>query len=284
MGNDALNAENLLQIFTNPAFQSILQLFQKPLLDKIEKLEEKNNELFMKIKEIENAAEKFMKTKEEVQETVQEIKTKFEAKIVSQQSTHQEKEKAERINNIVITGYPETEGEELKKSLTEFFESKFERKQIALDCCRMGPKASKEEQNTDIKPRPIKVRFNSVWDQRTIYGNRIQNLKKTGIFINEDLSPENSKKSFIARKLKREKKIFNTYTNEGTVYVKTSEFAEPEVFTHKLIKKLTIKDAQEGFMSCANSENVLLSENKGTTSKTAPEENRTNTKEDNNKF
>jgi len=105
MGNDALNAENLLQIITNPAFQSILQLFQKPLLDKIEKLEEKNNELFMKIKEIEKTAEKFMKTKEEVQETVQEIKTKFEAKIVSQQSTHQEKEKAERINNIVITGY-----------------------------------------------------------------------------------------------------------------------------------------------------------------------------------
>jgi len=159
------------------------------------------------------------------------------------------------------------EEEDLKKSLTEFFEAKFDRKQIAFECCRLGPKIAKtEEPNKEIKPRAIKVHFDSVWDQRIIYTNRIQNLRQTGIFINEDLSPENAKKSFIARKLRREKKIYNTYTSNGTVYIKSSEYAEPEVFTTELLKKLTGKEDQtEVFLSCTNSENSLREENKKST-------------------
>ena len=73
------------------------------------------------------------------------------------------------------------------------------------------------------------ITLQSVWDVRQIYRERIQVLRNTGIYIQEDLTKENSFLFYQARKLKKKKIIVNTWTQEGEVYYKEKQDSTPKL-------------------------------------------------------
>jgi len=75
------------------------------------------------------------------------------------------------------------------------------------------------------------------------------------MFLNEDLTPEKGKQAYQARQLKREGKIYQTFTQEGNVYIKETEFGEIEELTVKKIEKLS--QSKEIFLSCKNCVNSV---------------------------
>lgn len=78
------------------------------------------------------------------------------------------------------------------------------------------PKRGKE------KHRPILVKFNSIKTRKMVYGSRSL-LKKTPVFINEHLTPNNAHLYAIARGLVKEGKAISTWTAGGITYIKWVE-------------------------------------------------------------
>ena len=73
----------------------------------------------------------------------------------------------------------------------------------------------------DGNPRPVLVKFVSYRAREMVFKAR-KNLPK-GVYINEDLTPGNSKLSYQMREMKRLGHITDTWTYDGRVYVKVLE-------------------------------------------------------------
>ena len=216
----------VLSLFSNTAFQSMLQLLQKPLQEKIDLLEKSNLELKQKVNELEKKTCKLNEQLTSLKEETKEIKT----------NDKEQQQQNEKRNNLIFTGIPEEENEDLNKKITEYFEAKFEKKGVQFKCERMGkiPEKKSEDDSPKPRPRPIKVLFSNFWDKRSIYNDRIKSLKNTGMYLNEDLIPSKAKLAFIARKLKREGKIHSTFTNDGQVYIRKTDTSEAIVFNEEI--------------------------------------------------
>ena len=89
------------------------------------------------------------------------------------------------------------------------------------------PRTNEELQETEMWK--LLITLQSVWDVRQIYRERIQVLRNTGIYIQEDLTKENSFLFYQARKLKKKKIIVNTWTQEGEVYYKEKQDSTPKL-------------------------------------------------------
>ena len=89
------------------------------------------------------------------------------------------------------------------------------------------PRINEELQETEMWK--LLITLQSVWDVRQIYRERIQVLRNTGIYIQEDLTKENSFLFYQARKLKKKKIIVNTWTQEGEVYYKEKQDSTPKL-------------------------------------------------------
>ena len=89
------------------------------------------------------------------------------------------------------------------------------------------PRKNEELQETEMWK--LLITLQSVWDVRQIYRERIQVLRNTGIYIQEDLTKENSFLFYQARKLKKKKIIVNTWTQEGEVYFKEKQDSTPKL-------------------------------------------------------
>lgn len=228
MNNNVLTAEDLLNLFSSTTFQNLLTLIQKPLIEKIEKLEEKNNEMIDKIKQLENTT----------QILTEKIKKMTEA--TTNQNTIYTQLQMEKRNNLIVTGLEEENNEDLKSRLTQIFHEKFNKTEIKFECERIGKPIDIQPNETETarKPRAIRIKFYSIWDRRTIYSNRIKSLHNTGIFFNEDLMSDKAKLAYEARKLKRQQRIYATYTNEGQVFFKQNETSEPEELNQVKLNEL----------------------------------------------
>lgn len=233
MGNQDGTSDMVLHCLAHPAFQAVLKMLQQPLTERIEKLEKLNYELTKEVSELKQS-----------RNSTKEI-TQLPQEISPSRKNEQDAEDAERQYNLVITGFPEMENEELKKNLTEFFEAKFNKRSIPFECIRIGRQGPNKEETASLRPRPIKVKFDSIWDKRLIYSNKVQSLQNTGIYINEDLNVANIKKAYIARKLKRDKKIYQTFTSQGHIYIKETEFAEPTILTDGTINRISTPTSPE---------------------------------------
>ena len=83
-------------------------------------------------------------------------------------------------------------------------------------------------------------------------------FQNSGLYINEDLMPNKQKLAYLARKMKREKKIYSTFTCDGEVYIKETELSEPKVFTEEFIKIHSQQNENaEVFLSCQNSNSSI---------------------------
>ena len=227
---NVLTAEDLLNLFASATFQNLLSLIQKPLLDKVDKLEEKNNELINRIKQLENTTQILS---EKIRKTTNTTTTN--------QTTVYAQQQIEKRSNLIISGIPEEENDDIKKKLTQIFQEKFNRSETKFDCERIGKSIENqpiESQPTPKKSRAIRVRFYNIWDRRSIFTNRIKSLQSTGIFINEDLMADKAKLAFEARKLKRQKIIYSTYTQEGQVFFKENENSEAKEFNEAILNEI----------------------------------------------
>jgi regulator of replication initiation timing len=77
----------------------------------------------------------------------------------------------------------------------------------------------------------ILVTFNSVWEVRSIYRERIQAFRNTGIFVSEDLYKDESYLFYVARTLKRKNIINSAWTEEGQVYIVEKMGQMPRILT-----------------------------------------------------
>ncbi|XP_046551755.1 uncharacterized protein LOC124261474 [Haliotis rubra] len=80
-------------------------------------------------------------------------------------------------------------------------------------CHRVGKK--RREQN-----RSILVKFVSYWDRNKVIRNKFKlKGKRDNIYINEDLTKYRNHLFKLARDLKKEQRIYSTWTYDGRVYI-----------------------------------------------------------------
>ena len=131
-----------------------------------------------------------------------------------------------------------------KEFIEEILMTKFNRKP-AINALRIlntrGPQQLTPEENAtgqtesdddsnNLQPtNKFLVTFNSIWDVKAIYRERIRALKNSQIYISEDLFREESKLYFLSRCLKKRKLIHSTWTEEGTVFIRESQQKLPRI-------------------------------------------------------
>ena len=206
----------------------------KPMLKKLQILENEQNDANSKIKELEEAntslnkritnLEKELKTvkdkkngntKDIVDPLQSQITTMKHATNIAQRMSDQE-----RRNNVVIHGIDESTGES-PKQLTSKINEVLKKAKIKIDdkfeATRLG-------KNNAGKTRPVKVCLKNYWDKRTIYKARTT-MKATGnkgIFINEDLPKIQQTLLMNCRKARRDNLLVTCWTDEGIVHIKTT--------------------------------------------------------------
>ena len=78
-------------------------------------------------------------------------------------------------------------------------------------------------------PRQVMVRFKEEATKREFYRKRISLKNCTPmIFINEDLTPRRAEIAMTARKLMKEKKLNNTWTVDGNIFIKKGPESKPK--------------------------------------------------------
>ena len=84
----------------------------------------------------------------------------------------------------------------------------------------------------DGTPRPVIVKFIGYNVRKRLYDAR-KKLRETpglnGVYMNEDLTRENSELAYEARKLKRQRQIYDTFTRDCRVYIKRTAEDRPIV-------------------------------------------------------
>ena len=88
---------------------------------------------------------------------------------------------------------------------------------------------SEQSENYTNENYKILLNFNSVWECKSIYRERIQALRNSNIYISEDLSREESQLFYTARQLKKTQRILNTWTEDGQVFIKENIATSPKI-------------------------------------------------------
>ena len=146
----------------------------------------------------------------------------------------------EKINNLVIAGVDEEEGEDVNKKVVELA-NKLKCELTYFHASRLGQN-SRTNENKKRGPRPILVRFATVWERRKLFACR-EKLKNTEdqslkqIFINDDLDKEQSTIYYMARKAKKQKLIYSTWIYQGTVHIAKENKGTPIIIRTR--KELT---------------------------------------------
>ena len=198
------------------------------LQEKIEHKNEENNAL--------RNENKILKEKLAVQEekiaqlTQKENKTSPTSNTTTLQiQSLQNKQRGLRAHNLIITCMKD-DNEDLRQMVQEIFMNKFHKKPQITAVQDISPMDKRIGQNeiqeaststSDVEKKVCKllVTLNSVWELNSIYKQRVQALKGTGIYIGEDLNREESYLFYLARQLKKQKIISNTCTEQGNTYI-----------------------------------------------------------------
>ena len=160
-------------------------------------------------------------------------------------STIDQLEQDKKMNNIRIVGVPEEdEGkeEDVRAKVLDTTKKLNLPKQIKGGDLQSVTRMGRHRQN---KPRDILVTFRCREIRDIVYQNR-KNMPRNvnqPIFINEDLTLHRGKLFYQARLKKKAGKLQATWTQSGTVMVKTDADANPcAVSTYPELKELLSKD------------------------------------------
>jgi len=234
-----------------------------------------NEKIDMKNEENENLKQEVRKLKKVISEQEETI-ADLRAKSKSTPSTNdcpsvntpaiqtiqqpQTKVRGIKAHNLIVT-CPKIHETEPRKIVEDLFMTKFHRKPainavqmfntrgsnsadiVAMpdadtrDVQTINASGATSGQSENVK---ILVTFNSIWETRAIYRERVQALRNTGIYISEDLGREEAQLFYMARQLKRRKMIINAWTEDGAVYIKEYNTSIPRALyaTDPVLNKL----------------------------------------------
>ena len=139
-----------------------------------------------------------------------------------------------RLNNIVVSGIEETQGEDLIAKLKDI-SSKLNCELSQFKARRLGKaKSQQNNANTPTKPRAILVELSSNWEKRKLYAARTK-LKNTTdysqVFFNEDLDKNSSELFYKARQAKKLHKIKSIWTYGCQVFFTNLGSEQPILLT-----------------------------------------------------
>lgn len=126
----------------------------------------------------------------------------------------QQKQRGIKNHNLVIC-CPDSPDSTPKEIVEDIFATKFKRKPSINSI----QKLTSNQSTNEIK---LLVTLNSIWEVKAIYKERVKALRNSGIYVSEDLNREESYLFYLARCLKKEKKIHNSWTENGDVYITES--------------------------------------------------------------
>ena len=119
-----------------------------------------------------------------------------------------------RMNNIVVSGIVESQGEDLIAKLKDI-SSKLNCELSQFKARRLGKVKSQQNDANTPKPRAVLVELSSNWEKRKLYAARTK-LKNTTdysqVFFNEDLDKNSSELFYKARQAKKMHKIKSIWT------------------------------------------------------------------------
>lgn len=149
-----------------------------------------------------------------------------------------------KVHNLIFT-CPDIAEKDPKEYIENLLQEKYFRKINVNNVQLLNKRGQQQSQSEDITTRGnsyndatfmqnccrILVTFNSVWELRCIYRERIQALRNSGIFISEDLYKEESHLFYMARMLKRKNTVVSAWTEEGQVYIVEKQGQIPRILT-----------------------------------------------------
>ena len=163
----------------------------------------------------------------------------LQVRVVSLEERCDDLEQYSRRNTVRIRGLAESANEDTDGLVKDFAAHKLDVKIGTSDLVRSHRVGKKTEDRS--APRDISIRF-TTHNTKTAVMRNARKLKGTLLFINEDMTRWRATIAWEARTLKRERKILDTWTRDGTIFVKVGEnvvksFVTPRTwkdFTHKL--------------------------------------------------
>ena len=147
---------------------------------------------------------------------------KKEEKIKALENQVDSLEQYSRRNSLRINGFPENDSEDLYSEAVKLANDTLKvSPPISISDIdrvhRIGPRASPGKP----APRPIILKMATYRGRASIYKNRSKLRQcQEKIFINEDLTKTRSRLFWEARQFKKEKKILDCWTYDGTLVIK----------------------------------------------------------------
>lgn len=206
----------------------------------IESLRSENSQLKQSVTEHEKNAEKIALPLT----TSQVPRVQQAQQSINEQST---KQRGIKAHNLIFTCNDVGE-QDPQKVINNILLAKFGRT-FAVNAVHTLPSRGQEQseqnnrgsscsENNDATTRPNNetkylVTFNSVWDSKFIYRERIRALRNSQIYIGEDLFKEEAHLFYLARQLKKQKIIHNTWTDNGEVLIVETLGGSPKILNAK---------------------------------------------------
>ena len=203
---------SMLEAFQN---KEIIDMMSKNIVapviahfeEKIQNLETVLSEKNIKIKKLENNVNK-------LQEKLLSVEDKLE--------------KFNKDKNLTIDGIEETTNENVRQVAIGFIRNKLEIDLKEYEICevyRVGRVRNSSSRRIIIKFWNSEIK-NVIFKKRLSLRTNADPLMKN-VFINEDLTRKNQEILFESRKLKKAKKIANTWTRDGSVFIKVDDQDTP---------------------------------------------------------
>ena len=203
---------SMLEAFQN---KEIIDMMSKNIVapivahfeEKIQNLETVLSEKNIKIKKLENNVNK-------LQEKLLSVEDKLE--------------KFNKDKNLTIDGIKETTNENVRQVAIGFIRNKLEIDLKEYEICevyRVGRFRNSSSRRIIIKFWNSEIK-NAIFKKRLSLRTNADPFMKN-IFINEDLTRKNQEILFESRKLKKAKKIANTWTRDGSVFIKVDDQDTP---------------------------------------------------------
>ena len=138
-----------------------------------------------------------------------------------------------RMNNIVVSGIAEVQGEDLISKLKDIG-NKLNCELSQFKARRLGKTRQQTNADQPAKPRAILVELSSHWEKRKFYAARTK-LKNTDdysrIFFNEDLDKNSSELFYKGRQAKKQAKIKSIWTYGCQVFFTKLGSEQPILLT-----------------------------------------------------
>lgn len=98
----------------------------------------------------------------------------------------------DRSSNVIFFGIPESDLLETRSIVDEICYFVSGKEIVVKDLFRLGKKVSRTDNNVQVRPRPILVKFSTVWDKRLILisKKKLKEFRLQNVFVRPDLSPE----------------------------------------------------------------------------------------------